>query len=167
MKCKEVRSLLSSFLDNALPDAKRSSVSTHLSACDECQASHQKLEDTRALVLSLGRGKPPADLALQMRVALSKKKRSRKLVRKSDAAEHAQAKIASPIAASYLLELFLPKKQRESLIGDLEEEFESKILPKYGRRAAQIWFWKQAIGELGPGLYLRLFTTLIRRVIGG
>lgn len=86
---------------------------------------------------------------------------------KGDPDPLSQKESAPPLAASYLLELFLPKRQRESLIKDLEEEFRNRILPKYGRKAAQIWFWKQAIGEIGPIFYLRVFAVFLRRVIGG
>jgi hypothetical protein len=72
-----------------------------------------------------------------------------------------------PLAASFLLELFLPRKQREAFIGDLEQEFVTRILPKYGIKRAKVWFWVQVLKEMGPILYLRCITRLIRRVIGG
>jgi transcriptional regulator with XRE-family HTH domain len=77
-----------------------------------------------------------------------------------------EREVSVPLAASYLLDLFLPKKHREGLVGDLEEEFRTKIEPRYGRKAACFWFWKQVISEVGPGLYLRMVTNLVRRMIG-
>jgi hypothetical protein len=72
-----------------------------------------------------------------------------------------------PRAGSYLLDLFLPKKHREAIVGDLEEEFRSRITPKYGRKAAICWFWIQVCREVVPASYLRIVPGIIRRFIGG
>lgn len=47
-----------------------------------------------------------------------------------------------------LLYLLLPKEQREHLPGDLEEEFTTIILPKFGARYAMIWYWWQVIRSI-------------------
>lgn len=47
--------------------------------------------------------------------------------------------------ATYVLYLCLPKEQRDSLIGDLLEEYAEDVLPRFGRRRANFWFWKQAV----------------------
>jgi len=47
--------------------------------------------------------------------------------------------------AEKMLYLFLPKKQREHVPGDLEEEFTTIILPKFGPRFAMRWYWFQVI----------------------
>jgi hypothetical protein len=52
---------------------------------------------------------------------------------------------AVPIGACFLLDLFLAKADRDSIPGDLEEEFTTSILPRYGARRARFWFWKQTI----------------------
>jgi hypothetical protein len=49
-----------------------------------------------------------------------------------------------PKGACYLLDLLLAKADRETISGDLLEEFETSILPKYGPRRARFWFWAQA-----------------------
>ncbi|HLQ24958.1 MAG TPA: hypothetical protein VK138_03665 [Acidiferrobacterales bacterium] len=49
-----------------------------------------------------------------------------------------------PMSAEKLLYLALPKRLRDSLIGDLEEEFTTQILPKFGPSFAKVWYWKQA-----------------------
>jgi hypothetical protein len=50
-----------------------------------------------------------------------------------------------PRAACYLLDLLLAKADRKTIPGDLVEEFETSILPKYGStRRARFWFWAQA-----------------------
>ena len=49
-----------------------------------------------------------------------------------------------PRAACYLLDLLLAKADRETIPGDLVEEFGTSILPKYGPRRARFWFWAEA-----------------------
>ncbi len=56
-------------------------------------------------------------------------------------AEHAMP----PNRAEMLLHFGLPKRDRECMIGDLEEEFRTIILPKYGPRVAARWYWWQAV----------------------
>jgi hypothetical protein len=50
-----------------------------------------------------------------------------------------------PTGASFLLDLCLPKVDREAIPGDLAEELATSILPKYGARRARFWFWTQAV----------------------
>jgi len=71
MKCTEVRALFSSYLDGAVTGVEMHEVSGHLSLCGTCQSEYVLLDNTRALVSSLGRRIPPPDLALNIRVALS------------------------------------------------------------------------------------------------
>src|SRR5882724_11664343 len=56
-----------------------------------------------------------------------------------------QPGIDPPIGACFLLDLLLSKADREILPGDLEEEFATSILPKYGPKGARIWFWGEAV----------------------
>src|SRR5262249_60077670 len=48
--------------------------SDHMKTCAECQIEYRKLENTRLMVASLGRKPAPADLALKIRVALSRER---------------------------------------------------------------------------------------------
>jgi hypothetical protein len=41
--------------------------------------------------------------------------------------------------------LLLPTKYRENLIGDAEEEYWTRSLPRFGARKARLIFWAQAI----------------------
>ena len=50
-----------------------------------------------------------------------------------------------PSGACFLLDVFLAKADRKALLGDLEEEFATYILPKYGRARARFWFWAQTV----------------------
>jgi hypothetical protein len=55
-----------------------------------------------------------------------------------------------PQMAEQLAILFLPKHLRESLLGDLEEEFQTIILPKFGVRFASRWYWLQVLRSVYP-----------------
>lgn len=50
-----------------------------------------------------------------------------------------------PKRAEMLLHFGLAKRDRECMIGDLEEEYRTVILPKYGARVAVRWYWWQAV----------------------
>jgi hypothetical protein len=65
-----------------------------------------------------------------------------------------------PIAAHYLLRLFLPAKYRDNLIGDLLEEFHEDVVPVFGQRRAWFWFWKQTITSLFPVIRARVLKLL-------
>jgi Putative zinc-finger len=80
MRCTEARPLFPVYLDNAATGAEMQALSDHMSACPECRLEYRKLENTRLLVASLGRKQVPADLALKIRLAVSRQ-RSRTLQR--------------------------------------------------------------------------------------
>jgi hypothetical protein len=67
-----------------------------------------------------------------------------------------------PISASFLLSLLLKRSDRLTILGDLEEEFATTILPTYGRRRASIWYWFQVVRTIG---YRNLFCRWL--LIGG
>ena len=75
MKCTEIHPDLSAYLDDALEDRALREVRMHLSDCDECNRKLQALERTQSLVAALGRRPAPAELALQIRVALSQREK--------------------------------------------------------------------------------------------
>lgn len=55
-----------------------------------------------------------------------------------------------PGNAEYLLYLFLPKADREVVIGDLLEEYQLILRRFRNKRRANIWFYKQVAGSLWP-----------------
>jgi len=61
-----------------------------------------------------------------------------------------------PLGAEQLLHLFLSKSDREELIGDLEEEYRTVILPRFGPRFARTWYWTQALRSIVPMAWTRL-----------
>ena len=78
MTCTEARPLFPAYLDKAVSGTEMRSVSEHMSGCPGCRSEYLKLENTRRMVGSLGRKPVPPDLALKIRVALSRE-RSRTL----------------------------------------------------------------------------------------
>ncbi len=72
MKCAETRMLLSSYLDGAVTGRQMHAVEEHLRGCSHCCEEYALLQQTQHLVAGLGRKRAPADLALQLRVALSR-----------------------------------------------------------------------------------------------
>jgi hypothetical protein len=52
-----------------------------------------------------------------------------------------------PHVGQYLL-LLLPKKFRENLVGDLEEEYRTIVLPQYGPPKAKLWYWSQVLSAI-------------------
>ena len=68
---------------------------------------------------------------------------------------------ARPPKSAHFVLLLVPKKDREHLIGDLEEEYRTNILPEYGKFWARVWYWVQAIQAIG--FYVWPF---VKRVLG-
>lgn len=54
-----------------------------------------------------------------------------------------------PRLGEFILLCVLPKKARESLPGDLAEEF-AEIERTFGLRSARIWYWIQVLKAIGP-----------------
>lgn len=57
--------------------------------------------------------------------------------------------------------LLIPKNNREHLLGDLEEEFHSILVPEFGVRKAGLWFWWHVCISIGPLLWAK-----VKRVVG-
>jgi hypothetical protein len=68
--------------------------------------------------------------------------------------------IGPPHGAEFLLYVMLPKSQRESLPGDLEEEFHL-VERKFGPQHARIWYWSEVARSVGP-----ILLRFVRRVLG-
>lgn len=53
-----------------------------------------------------------------------------------------------PLTADKVLYFFLPKDAREHIPGDLEEELNTIILPKFGVKYARQWYWGQVLQSI-------------------
>ncbi len=72
MKCAEAKSLFSPYLDGAVTGTQMCALSQHLETCAGCGQHYLQLRQTQQLLARAGRRKAPADLALQLRVAISR-----------------------------------------------------------------------------------------------
>ncbi len=78
MNCTDARSWFSSYLDGALTGGQMQRLSEHLENCPGCAAEYAELRRTQHLVAALGRKRAPADLALKLRVAISREAAQRR-----------------------------------------------------------------------------------------
>jgi Putative zinc-finger len=72
MTCRTVRSVLSQHLDGVLEISRRRQVDQHLAACSACKSEFSGLRQTRTMLSSVGRKAAPEDVALRLRLALSR-----------------------------------------------------------------------------------------------
>ena len=68
----------------------------------------------------------------------------------------------SPPAGAQFLLLLLPKKYREGLLGDLEEEYRTVVLPRYGALWAKVYYWVQVLSSFLPILWRLLEQIAVR-----
>ena len=72
------------------------------------------------------------------------------LIQKQTSVESARSPQCDPPGyAERLMYLVLPAEQRECVPGDLEEEFRTIVVPKFGLKYARIWHWWQSIRSCG------------------
>jgi hypothetical protein len=72
------------------------------------------------------------------------------------------APIAPPTNAHFLLRLALPAQHRDAVIGDLNEEYASVMLPRFGTRRANFWYWSQVARSISPLMARRLFQVVVQ-----
>jgi anti-sigma factor RsiW len=73
-QCKFTRERFSAYLDGALTGVAMQETAAHLESCVECKADFSGWRAMQATLAELGPAKPPEDLALRLRVALSQEK---------------------------------------------------------------------------------------------
>jgi anti-sigma factor RsiW len=69
--CSTIRSQFSDYLDGNLTGVAMQSVARHLGGCGKCSAEFGEWREMQQSLANLGPARPPADLALRIRVALS------------------------------------------------------------------------------------------------
>lgn len=69
--CGTIRSQFSNYLDGNLTGVAMQSVAGHLRDCGECSREFEQWRSLQQSLANLGPARPPADLALRIRVALS------------------------------------------------------------------------------------------------
>jgi hypothetical protein len=72
MTCTEIKKLFSPYLDGRVSGSQMRALTRHLDECAGCAREYAATQRTQHLLASLGRPKAPADLALKLRVAISR-----------------------------------------------------------------------------------------------
>jgi anti-sigma factor RsiW len=72
MNCTKATSLLSLHLDGALEIQQRRAIDDHLGHCADCQQEFSSLKQTRKMLALVGRKPAPENLALRVRLAISR-----------------------------------------------------------------------------------------------
>jgi hypothetical protein len=72
MTCAEIKKLFSPYLDGRVSGSEMRSLTRHVEQCDGCAREYAATQRTQQLLASLGPKKAPADLALKLRVAISR-----------------------------------------------------------------------------------------------
>jgi hypothetical protein len=76
MKCQEAQSQFSLYLDGELSGPQMYQVADHLRVCSRCAAEQTAMDQTQALLVSLGRRPAPPELATRIQVAISQERAS-------------------------------------------------------------------------------------------
>jgi len=72
MTCAESKKLFSPYLDGRVTGSEMRALTRHVDQCDGCAREYAATMRTQQLLASLGPKKAPADLALKLRVAISR-----------------------------------------------------------------------------------------------
>jgi Putative zinc-finger len=72
MKCAEAKSMFSPYLDGAVTGTQMRSLGQHLDNCSDCNREYALLRQTQDLLIRVGRRKAPPDLALKLRIGISR-----------------------------------------------------------------------------------------------
>jgi hypothetical protein len=74
LSCQYQRSRFSAYLDGAITGVEMHSLRRHLDSCTACAREFDGWRSIQASLASLGPARPPADLALRLRVAISQER---------------------------------------------------------------------------------------------
>jgi hypothetical protein len=72
MNCGEAKKLFSPYLDGQASGREMRALSGHMEDCSRCEREYVAMRRTQLLLANLGSKKAPADLALKLRVAISR-----------------------------------------------------------------------------------------------
>jgi len=72
MKCLQAKSLFSPYLDGSVTGKQMLALTQHLDACADCRQEYLSLRHIQQLLAAVGRRKAPEDLALKLRLAISR-----------------------------------------------------------------------------------------------
>jgi len=69
--CADVRSTFSAYLDGAVSGRSMNAIASHLESCSPCSQEFDALRDLQRSLAALGPVKPPANLGMKLRIAIS------------------------------------------------------------------------------------------------
>jgi len=72
MNCAEIKKLFSPYLDGRVSGSEMRALTRHMQQCAACSREYAAMQRTQQLLASLGPKQAPADLALKLRVAISR-----------------------------------------------------------------------------------------------
>ena len=72
--CLSIRSQFSEYMDGAVSGTSMHTIASHLESCPECTTEFAEWRMLQRVLTTLGPAKPPADLGLRLRVAISQEK---------------------------------------------------------------------------------------------
>jgi len=72
MTCSQANSLLSPYLDGAVTGKEMRALTQHMDTCAHCRQEYASLRQTQLLLSQVGRRRAPDDLALNLRLAISR-----------------------------------------------------------------------------------------------
>ena len=72
MKCAQVNSLLSAYMDGAVTGNEMRALDEHVGGCKECEAAYRGVRQTQQLLAQTARREAPNDLSLKLRLAISR-----------------------------------------------------------------------------------------------
>lgn len=74
--CSHIRHQFSRYLDGDIPGTRMLEITKHLETCADCAHEFSAWKNSQALVANLGPSRVPPDLALRLRVAISRESRN-------------------------------------------------------------------------------------------
>jgi hypothetical protein len=80
-------------------------------------------------------------------------------------ARTAPSAVPPPRLAEYVLFLVLPRRQREPFVGDVNEDFATNVVPKFGPFLALGWYWIKTIQYVAMYTCENLADPLLTRVV--
>jgi anti-sigma factor RsiW len=72
MKCAEIQKLFSPYLDGRISGAEMRTLGRHIEQCARCEREYTAMQRTQQLLSKVGQKKAPVDLALKLRLAISR-----------------------------------------------------------------------------------------------
>jgi hypothetical protein len=94
--CLSIRSQFSEYLDGAVSGAAMHAIASHLEGCQECTNEFAEWRALQRVLTGIGPTKPPVDLGLRLRVAISQEK-ARTTRRRIDALQLYWENTLSPV----------------------------------------------------------------------